>query len=689
MKIRLAGYAGFCSGVTTAVEMVLAESGRGAKVSTLGPLVHNEAVMQRLQESGIEVVEKPEAAVGGVLVIRTHGVAPAIFERCRELSGLKLRDATCLRVRRAQRLTEELSANQVQVVIYGDPRHPEVAGLVGWSGGRAKTVTSVEELNRIDVYNRSALLAQTTADRIAFNQIASAFLTRFHGGQVYDTICPETELRQKEAAKLARTADVVVVVGSKSSANTAVMVEICSRLKPTCRVADAGELDSKFLNGCRNVLVTAGASTPHWMIKEVVESMEKEGFVAESEGNFDEGTDFQAVQAGEQVVGKVVRVTPEEVYLDIGSKTEALLPRNEVFLSEGETLPGLFNAGEAIEVTVLKVDEQDQTIVSYKRLAKEKRWRELEKAATENQVEEGRVKQVVPAGMVIELGAGIEGFMPGSMVDLRFIPDFKHFSGEKIQFKVIEYNREKDKVILSRKKLLEEESARNKESIINSLKVGSIIPGVVRRIADFGAFVDVGGIDGLIHISELAWERVVHTKDLLKVGDKVEVKVLKVIPEHERVSLSLRQAQADPWSKAAGEWKAGQVLKGRITRLANFGAFIELKQGVEGLVHISQIADYHIKHPSEVLREGEEVAVKILEIKAGSKRISLSVKDAGFMEQIQDINAGKSADNGNVTLGDVFGNLFDQEKDDRNPVETAQAEKEDAAGTGKDDGDQS
>lgn len=668
MKIHLARHAGFCSGVSRAVEAVLAETGRGVPVSILGPLVHNEAVSKYLHDRGAAIVADPEEAPGGVLVIRTHGVSPAVYVQCQKLN-LEVRDCTCSRVRRAQRLAADLAAKDIQVLIFGDPRHPEVVGLVGWSEGRAVVLTAVQDLDRVNLEKPSALLAQTTADRAAFDKVKTAFLARAPDGQVFDTLCPETGLRQNEALQLAREADAVVVVGSATSANTGALVEICSRVKPTCRVADAGELDPEFLRGCRNVLVTAGASTPRWTIKEVVESMENEGFAVENEVTFEDGADFKAVQAGEQVTGKVVRATPDEVYVDIGYKTEALLPKNEVYLSEGDTLPELFKPGDEIEVTVLKVDDQDNVTVSHKRLAKEKRWRELEQAFNEATVEKGRVKQVVSAGMVLDLGAGIEGFMPGSLVDVRYIPDFNQFAGEILPFKVVEFNREKDKVILSRKIVLEEEAARKREEALQSLEVGSIIKGVVRRLTDFGAFVDVGGIDGLVHISELAWERVAHSRDVLKVGDEIEVKVLEVIPERERVSLSLRQAQPDPWTIALRELEIGQIVKGKITRLANFGAFVELRPGVEGLVHISQIADYHIKHPSDVLREGEETYVKILDIKPEAKRISLSIKEAGGVSSMQGEVVDRSADNGSVTLGDVFGDLFEQEK---NAVQTAE-----------------
>lgn len=336
------------------------------------------------------------------------------------------------------------------------------------------------------------------------------------------------------------------------------------------------------------------------------------------------------------------------------------------FMGDGvDMLIDLFSPGSEIEVTVIESDDAEgKIVVSHRRLARERRWQELEESLENQSLEEGRVKQVVPAGMVLSLGAGIEGFMPGSLVDVRYVPDFKPYLNEVMQFKVIEINREKDKVILSRKKLLEEEIARKRTETLNSLQAGEIIEGVVRRLTDFGVFVDVGGIDGLIHISELSWERVGHPQEVLKVGEQIPVKVLEVNPERERISLSLKQALPDPWTNIEQDFKTGMIITGKITRLVNFGAFVEIKPGLEGLVHISQIADYHVKHPSEVLTEGEEVEVKILDVKPEAKRISLSVKEASGAVPPEKKNLPEENSNSGVTLGDVFGELFENKADD-------------------------
>lgn len=664
LEVKVGEHAGFCPGVRQAIEMSLAEAARGKPVYTLGPLVHNESVVRYLADRGIKAIDHLEQAAGATLIIRTHGVAPEVTEKINSLS-INLLDATCPRVRRVQEIAARLSREGANLVIFGQYDHPEVAGIAGWAGGKAVVVSSPEDLEAVDIEPPAALIAQTTGNSAFFKQIKEAFLTRVPAGQVFETLCPEVKLRQEEARRIAKDVEVMVVVGSATSANTGSLVEECRRIRPTCRVVDAGELNGELLRRYTAVGVTAGASTPHWTIKEVVEKMENENYEVENEEQFAYQDSVKTFLVGEQARGRVVQVDSDEVLIDIGYKTEAVLPRSEVYVNEGETLADLFSPGSEIEVTVIESDDAEgKIVVSHRRLARERRWQELEESLENQSLEEGRVKQVVPAGMVLSLGAGIEGFMPGSLVDVRYVPDFKPYLNEVMQFKVIEINREKDKVILSRKKLLEEEIARKRTETLNSLQAGEIIEGVVRRLTDFGVFVDVGGIDGLIHISELSWERVGHPQEVLKVGEQIPVKVLEVNPERERISLSLKQALPDPWTNIEQDFKTGMIITGKITRLVNFGAFVEIKPGLEGLVHISQIADYHVKHPSEVLTEGEEVEVKILDVKPEAKRISLSVKEASGAVPPEKKNLPEENSNSGVTLGDVFGELFENKADD-------------------------
>ncbi len=662
VQVIVAERAGFCSGVKNAVSSLVERAEQQGGGSTLGPLVHNEQVVDHLKKKSIQAINDPGEATGSFLAVRTHGVSPEVMESLKALESLEIIDLTCPRVRKVQEIAAGLNEKGIHTIIFGNSRHPEVEGLLGWAGEKAAAVSSPEEMKKLELSKPSALISQTTANPGLFEKVKEIYREKDPQGKIFDTLCPETRLREQEAVKLAQRVEALVVVGSASSANTTALFNCCRQLKPSCRISNAKELDPAFIKQYRVIGVTAGASTPPWTIKEVVERMENENLDARKEEQFDFDGEVKVAQVGEQITGKVARVTDEEVYVDIGAKSEAVLPAEEVHLDEDKTLADVFAPENDIEVTVLDIDEQEgKVVVSHKRLAREKRLQELEQALADNIVLEGRVKQVVPAGVVVDLGAGVEGFMPGSLVDIKFIPDFKEFQDQQVQFKVQEFDREKGKLILNRKKLQEEEEAKKKEETLNSLEEGSTITGTVKRLTNFGAFVDIGGIDGLVHISELAWERVGHPGDVLKTGQEVEVRVLEVIPEQERISLSIRKTQPDPWTRAVEELESDQLVTGKVTRLVNFGAFIELKPGVEGLAHISQLADYHVKHPSEVLNEGEEVEVKILDVKPKAKRISLSLKEARGALHGEESAEGEEAEDGGVTLGDVFGNLFDKE----------------------------
>jgi small subunit ribosomal protein S1 len=691
VKVILAEIAGFCSGVRKAVDALLEEAENRGGGSTLGPLVHNEEVIEYLKQRSIATVDQPEDATGSFIAVRTHGVTPQLLDRLQTGKNFDIINLTCSRVGRVQKIAAELQEKGYTIYIFGDKNHPEVIGLIGWAGENAVPFSSLEELEDFEIVEPAALIAQTTANPDSYKQAGDILLNKSPNALIYHTLCPETKLRQEEVTELAKRVEALVVVGSETSANTNTLYNCCRQLLPTCRVNNAWELDRSFLERYTVIGVTAGASTPPWTIKEVVERMENENSEnmeaaseVQSEEQFEFNEDVKVAQVGEQVTGKVARATEEEVFIDIGAKTEAILPLAEVHLPEGKTLAEVFNPEDSIEVTVLEIDEQDgKVVVSHKRLAREKRLTELEEALKNDQIIKAPVKQVVGAGMVIDLGNGIEGFMPGSLVDVRFIPDFNEFKDQVISFKILEFDRDKGKLILTRKKIMEEEVEQAKGETLKAIEVGSTITGTVKRLTDFGAFVDVGGIDGLVHISEMSWDRVNHPSEVLKVGDQIEVKVLEVIPEKERISLSIRKTLPDPWTKAAEDLESGQIMTGKVTRLVNFGAFIELKPGVEGLAHISQLADFHVKHPSEVLTEGEEVEVKVIEVKAKSKRISLSIKEAGGVAMVSGSTSSSSdGENGNVTLGDVFGSLFDNEdyspnvKPEAEEAEQAEAFKE-------------
>jgi 4-hydroxy-3-methylbut-2-enyl diphosphate reductase len=668
LEIRIAKHAGFCRGVKRAVEMAM-QAARSGPVYALGALAHNEALLQRLEEEGISfVADLAQVPDEETVLIRTHGAAPQVFALAAE-RGMRVLDATCVYVRMLQQLVADLADKGRQVLIAGDPEHPEIQAAVAWGRGRATVISTAAEAERLCLESPVAVVFQTTLRRSIAEEICEKLKAINPAVEIYDTICQATAQRQDAVRRLAQAVDAMVVIGSRQSANTRKLVEISREAGTmTIEVAHSSELDSSQLRGAKSVGVAAGASTPDWTIKEVITKMTTEKEPVQSDGQ--EVTEqsaltgsLQRFSVGDEVKGTVVQVTDDEVFVDIGYKSEGVLPRQETNAGPDQSLSDIFRPGQELTLLVRKVDEQDGRLTLSRRAVEgRQRWEALERALQEGTVLSGTVKEAGPAGLVVDIGGGVEAFMPGSMVDVRFIPDFKEFVNTEVNFKVVELRRERGKVVISRKQLLEEETAARKDQVLSSLQVGQIVRGTVRRLTNFGAFVDVGGIDGLVHVSEISWSRVEHPAQALKVGDELDVKVIELIPERERIGLSVRQAQPDPWSEVARKFKAGDVVEGRVTRLAGFGAFVELIPGVEGLVHISQMAAHHVKQPSEAAREGQQVKVKILEINTAAKRVSLSMREANPRPKKDAVGLQTTDKEPALTLGDVFGDLFNGSK---------------------------
>ncbi|MDW7651677.1 MAG: bifunctional 4-hydroxy-3-methylbut-2-enyl diphosphate reductase/30S ribosomal protein S1 [Bacillota bacterium] len=671
--------AGFCGGVNKAVKLAL-EAARQGPVYALGPLAHNESLLKRLSEEGVIFVDDiRDVPANSPVLIRSHGVRPEVFADA-AARGLRVIDATCVFVTKLQKTVAALVNEGKQVVIAGDPSHPEIKAVLGWGREEPKVITGAgcidKDILGLDPAKPVAVVAQTTQQQSILQEIGDKLKQVVPVVEIYNTICKATALRQEAARNLAQNVDVMVVVGGRQSANTRKLAELCRMAGTrTITVTEADELEPSQLQGARTVGITAGASTPDWTIKEVIGKMENEKNtelqeeqteVAAEEVSLDQ--DVREFSVGDVVKGTVVQVSDDEVLVDIGYKSEGVLPRQEVIVGDDQELSSVMQPGQEVEVAVKAFDGQEGKVtLSRSAIEKKQKWEELESAFEEGKILTGTVKEAVPAGLVVNLGGGYEGFMPGSLVDIRYIPDFNEFMGQEISFKVIEIRREKEKLILSRKDVLETEAAANKEKVLNELQPGQIIRGTVKRLTNFGAFVDVGGIDGLVHISEISWHRIDNPGEVLNVGDEIDVKVIEVIPERERIGLSLRQAQPDPWTEVAKKFKAGDVVEGKVTRLVDFGAFVELIPGVEGLVHISQLANYHVKQTSEVVEQGQMVKVKILDINPEGKRVSLSMRDASprpKKEAVREVQQQPADTGTGLTLGDVFGDLFDLDKKD-------------------------
>jgi small subunit ribosomal protein S1 len=328
---------------------------------------------------------------------------------------------------------------------------------------------------------------------------------------------------------------------------------------------------------------------------------------------------------GDVVSGKVVRIDQDEVLVDIGYKSEGVIPSNELSIRKSVDPSQEVELGEEVDALVLtKEDQEGRLILSKKRARFEKAWRRIEKAADSGEPVEGTVIEVVKGGLILDLG--VRGFLPASLVDIRRVQNLDEFMGQKLECKVIELNRSRNNVVLSRRAVLEEERKEVREQILGRLEPGQVVEGKISNIVDFGAFVDLEGIDGLIHISELSWSHVNHPSEVVSIGDTVRVKVLDIDKDRQRISLGLKQTQEDPWQRVLNEYKEGDVVEGKVTKIVAFGAFVQILPGVEGLVHISELAQHHVESPAEVVRPGDELKVKILEVDDSRRRLSLSVK---------------------------------------------------------------
>lgn len=683
MKISKARRAGFCFGVKRALEVAeQATQSYNQPIYTLGPLIHNQQVVDRLSGQGVQVVNQVSDVTDGTLIIRSHGVAEKTILEA-EQKGLEVINATCPFVKKAQMHARELYENGYQVVVVGDKKHPEVGGIVGWTNDSAIVVESPEEALALPDYENIGVVAQTTQIYSNFTQVVDILKEKCEEIKVHNTICNATGERQKATSDLAQEVDVMIVVGGKNSANTQKLARLCRETgTPTYLIETAEDLQAKWFEDSDHIGITAGASTPDWIIEEVKTTMtEMNGFDDEMDqmameealskmGDMADAFEIKEARKGDLVIGTVVQISDDEVLVDIRSKSEGVIPLRE--LSNSSVNPAeAVKVGDKIEVVILRVEDNEGKIICSKQRADaQKAILGLEAAFENGTVVTGKVIEVVKGGLLVDLG--LRAFLPASLVDRGFVENLQSFVGQTIDAKIIEYNKEKGRVVLSRKVIVEAEAAKQKEQTMQNLTEGQLRKGVVRRLTNFGAFVDLGGIDGLLHISEMAWYRVKHPSEIVNVGDEVEVMVLGIEKNGERISLGLKQVTASPWKNIAEKYPVGAIVQGKVVRIAPFGAFVELEPGVDGLVHLSQLADRRIANASEVVSVGDSIAVKVIDVKVEEHRISLSMREAadkpvveqGLQAEAPEVKLEEAP---KVTIGDMIGSAVQAEiKDEMN-----------------------
>ena len=634
MSVTLAESAGFCFGVRRAVQKA-EQCARGeGSVCTLGPIIHNKFVTRRLESMGVRQADCLSEARADVVIIRSHGVPPEIEAQLKEQCS-RLEDVTCPFVKKIQNIAAQAYADGKQVVIIGEREHPEVIGINGYCAGSAAVIDSLEDAEKMDFSAKElCLVAQTTANKKKWQEIVEFLRKSGYNMQVHHTICSATEQRQAEAARLAARNDVMIVVGCRESSNTRKLYEICGRLcKRTYAVESAQELSALEINGPVSIGITAGASTPDWVIKEVVNKMsEREDMLKTQDSDFLEEMDktLVKIRPGQVIKGYVVYVNDNEAGVNIGYKMDGFISRDELTAAGDVSPREILKEGDEIEVEVLKVNDGNGNVILSKK-AVDERLSKDKKLAEINQGDpfEVTVKEAVKGGVLANV-EGITVFIPGSQLRERgFVRDLSQYVGKTFAVKALEVDVKKRRVVASRAVVLKQEREEKEEKFWGNIHEGDVVKGVVRRITDFGAFVDVGGVDGLLHISDIAWYRLDKVTDVLKVGDEIEVSVLAMDREKGTISLGYKQLHAKPWEFAFEKYPVGSVVKGKVVRLAAFGAFVNLEPGIDGLVHISEITDHYIKKVEEALAVGQEVNVMVLDVNPEAKKISLSIKALG------------------------------------------------------------
>lgn len=637
-NIRVAESAGFCFGVKRAIEMAYEAIGVEPKLYSYGQLIHNKTVTDDLASKGLQIVENLDGLTEGTLLIRSHGVGKALYDEA-EAKGLNILDGTCPFVKKIHNIVHEKLAEGMGIIIVGDGTHPEVIGINGWCENAAVILEDEEaaKTKEIPEKEKYAVVVQTTFRQAKFDKILEILQDRGVNMEVHNTICSATEKRQTEAEELSKTVDKMIVIGGKNSSNTQKLVEICAKnCGNTVHIETICDLVLNNFGKDDKIGITAGASTPPAIIKEVVVTMsEALENAVQNLGGSEEATFEQMLEeslvtlhTGDVVKGTVIQVVNEEVSVNLGFKSDGIIARGE-FSSDPTVIPSkTVQPGDEIEVFVVRVNDGDGNVMlSRKRIEAQKGIEEIEAAYNDKAVVTGTVTNVVKGGLIAVVN-GVNVFIPSSQVSNRFIEDLSVFNGQELEFNIIEVDRVKRRFIGGRKALVEQEIAAKRAALFETIQAGSRVNGTVSRLTDFGAFVDLGGVDGLIHISEMSWGRISNPKEVLKEGQEVEVFVLDVDKEKGKISLSLKDADKNPWKLAAEKYAVGSIVEGKVVRMVPFGAFVELEPGVDGLVHISQIANKHVVKPEDELKVGEIINVKVLEVNPEQKKISLSKRQA-------------------------------------------------------------
>ena len=635
MKVIQAESAGFCYGVERAVKLAEQTAREKGGCVMLGSIIHNAHVVRELESLGCRTVESPaQVRPEETVIIRSHGERKQVLEQL-EAAGAVCVNATCPNVLRIQHLVAQADEEGRIPVIIGEERHPEVLGAASWSA-RSRIFQTPEKLREwLDSDEKNRLLpmtvvAQTTCIRSLWETSSKILKKECTNAKLFDTICNATQRRQSEAAELAARVDVMVVVGDRKSANTQHLTEICSERCPRVyQIEGAGELEPNFLKGCSVAGLTAGASTPASIIKEVNETMSEEIKNTEAvEESFEELLEksFKTLNTGEKVTGIVTAVGPTEVQVDLGCKQAGYISVDELSADPNVKPEDVVKVGDEIETYIIRVnDVEGYAMLSKKRLDAVKVWEDIEVARENKTTLEGKVTEENKGGIVVNV-KGVRVFVPASQSGQPRGADLSEMIGQTVSLRITEVNRARRRVVGSIRAVQFEARQAAQAAIWESIEVGKHYTGTVKSMTSYGVFVDIGGVDGMVHISELSWSRIKNPAEVVSVGDTLDVYVISFDPEKHKISLGVKDRSCNPWDKFMETYHVGDVANVRIVKLMTFGAFAEVVPGVDGLIHISQIADRRIEKPGDVLSEGQMVDAKITAIDEEKQKISLSIR---------------------------------------------------------------
>ena len=632
MEIILAKSAGFCFGVQRAVDTAYKEAGK-QHVYTYGPIIHNEEVIEDLRKKGILVIDdlaELDQQKDATVIIRSHGVSKDVMDQL-EARHVNVVDATCPFVKKIHTIAQDESKKGNRIIIVGNRDHPEVEGIIGWCETKAYTVQSVSEAEDLvkNIENEPnfeqinfSLVSQTTFNKNKFKDIVDIIRKKLYNVFVHETICNATAVRQTEARNIAKTVDAMIVIGGRNSSNTQKLYDISKQeCENTYYIQTLVDLDLTTFESVSRVGITAGASTPNKIIKEVHGRMDEMNF----EELLKNDESRVSIKTGEIVEGRVIDVKPDEILVDISYKSDGIIPRSEYTNTPNADLTELVHVDDPITAKVVKTnDGEGSVLLSYKRVAAEKANEKLEAALESGEILTGKVVQVVSGGLNVMYDE-TRVFIPASLVSDTYEKNLDKYLDQDIEFVLTEYQPKKRRIIGNRKQIVAARKAEAAKALFDRIEVGMIVEGVVKNVTSFGAFIDLGGADGLLHISEMSWGRVDDPKSVLKVGDTVKAFIKNI--DGEKIALSLKFDDTNPWLNAAEKYAPGTVVTGKVARMADFGAFIELEPGVDALLHVSQISYEHVNKPEDVYKVGDEVEAVVVECNADDKKISLSVKE--------------------------------------------------------------